>query len=119
MINQLLESLLSGFTDDNGNIIDYIGIVSDELKDTLTKDYQEFLRQLPESFDPEDHYIGSATGPGSEQLAHDYIMTHNHEGCGFWDGDWSKDASLILKILAQAKPEIDVYLDDDGLIYAM
>jgi hypothetical protein len=117
MINQLIETLLWSSTDDNGNPLDSGDYeASQELRDQLETDYQEFIDSLPEGFNAEDHFTGS--GNTTEQLAHDYIMTRNQHGVGFWDGDWGKEIGDLLTKLAQSKPEIKAYVGDDGLIYA-
>jgi hypothetical protein len=117
MINQLIETLLWSSTDDDGNPLDSGDYeVSQELCDQLEVDYRAFLRSLPENFIPDDHFTGR--GDADEQLAHDYILTRNHHGCGFWDGDWGKEMGDLLTELAQRKPEIEAYVGDDGLIYA-
>lgn len=50
-------------------------------------------------------------------LEHDYILTRNHYGAGFWDGDWDSKVSRILTDVSQALPEIEAYVGDDNLIH--
>ena len=117
MINQLIETLLWCSHGDEDEFLDSGDHeVSEQLRDKLKTDYQEFIDSLPDGFVAEDHFIGSSDA--NEQLAHDYILTRNHHGCGFWDGDWGKDMGDLLTKLAQSKPEIEAYVGDDGLIYA-
>jgi hypothetical protein len=117
MINQLIETLLWSSTGDNGNSLDSGDHeVSQQLRDKLEADYQEFIDSLPDGFVAEDHFIGS--GDTTEQLAHDYILTRNRHSCGFRDGDWGKEMGDLLTKLAEHKPEIEPYVGDDGLIYA-
>jgi hypothetical protein len=117
MIAQLIQTLLWSSTDDDGNPLDSGNHeASQQLRDNLEADYQQFIDSLPEGFNAEDHFTGS--GDITEQLAHDYIMTRNHHGAGFWDGDWGRETGDLLTKLAQGKPEIEAYVGDDGLIYA-
>jgi hypothetical protein len=117
MINQLIETLLWCSQCDKDELLDPGGNeVSQQLRDKLEADYREFTDSLPDGFVAEDYFICS--GDASEQLAHDYIMTRNRHGCGFWDGDWGKEMGDLLTKLAQHKPEIEPYVGDDGLIHA-
>jgi hypothetical protein len=117
MINQLIETLPWCSRGAEEVLFSMGGNeVSQQLRDKLEADYQEFIDSLPAGFIPDDHFTGS--GDANEQLAHDYIMTRNHHGVGFWDGDWGKEMGDLLTKLAQSKPEIEAYVGDDGLIYA-
>jgi hypothetical protein len=53
-----------------------------------------------------------------EQLGHDYWLTRNHHGVGFWDRDLG-DLGDRLTDLAHTDGESTLYLGDDGLIYEM
>ena len=117
MIDQLTQTLLWSSTDDDGNSLDSGDYeVSQELRDQLEREYQEFIDSLPDGFNAEDYFTGS--GDTTEQLAHDYILTRNRHGAGFWDGDWGREVGDLLTKLAQSRPEIEPYVGDDGLIYA-
>jgi hypothetical protein len=55
-------------------------------------------------------------GEHTEALAgHDFWLTRNRHGAGFWDGDWHNGAELTE--LAHSFGETDAYVGDDGLIY--
>lgn len=47
--------------------------------------------------------------------AHDFWLTRNHHGAGFWDGDWTNGDLLTIK--AQKYRELYLY-DQHGWIYA-
>jgi hypothetical protein len=53
-----------------------------------------------------------------EQAGHDFWLTRNGHGAGFWDGDWSEPEASQLTAAAYKFGEVDLYLGDDGLIYA-
>jgi hypothetical protein len=117
-INQLVTTLLWSASDDDGNPLDSGDYeASEELKTSLAADFQVFLDSLPEGFDAEDHYTGSADIDG--MLEHHYILTRNGHGTGFWDGAWGKEMGNTLTELAQRKSEIETYVGDDGLVYAL
>jgi hypothetical protein len=64
----------------------------------------------------DDFYTGSASG--SYQTEHDFIMTVNGHGCGFWEtSDWPEEIGEILTTLAKKHAEIHADLGDDGKVY--
>lgn len=52
------------------------------------------------------------------RAGHDFWLTRNHHGAGFWDGDWPKDVGARLTDAAHAYGERNLYVGDDGKIYA-
>lgn len=54
---------------------------------------------------------------GRESSAgHDFWLTRNGHGAGFWDGDWP-DAGDRLTAAAKIFGEVDIYKGDDGKLY--
>jgi hypothetical protein len=53
----------------------------------------------------------------TERAAHDFWLTRNGHGAGFWDGDWSDESEDRLTKLAESFGEQWPYVGDDGLIY--
>lgn len=51
-----------------------------------------------------------------EQAGHDFWLTRNHHGAGFWDGDWP-EAGDRLTAACKSYPEVNLYVGDDHLIY--
>ncbi len=60
-------------------------------------------------------YIEPA-GMTPEQAGHDFWLTRNGHGAGFWDGDWPEPYGDMLNQGAKCYGEFDTYLGDDGLI---
>ncbi|GAA4648134.1 hypothetical protein GCM10023116_03980 [Kistimonas scapharcae] len=54
---------------------------------------------------------------GPEQAGHDFWLTRNGHGAGFWDGDWPKDVSDQLDINSKNYGTYDLYIGDDNLIH--
>ena len=46
---------------------------------------------------------------------HDFWLTRNGHGAGFWDGDWANGDRLTEA--SKRFGEFDLYVGDDGLIY--
>jgi hypothetical protein len=53
----------------------------------------------------------------TERAGHDFWLTRNRHGAGFWDGRWPEPAATQLTEAAQAYGEVDLYVGDDGKIY--
>ena len=52
------------------------------------------------------------------QAGHDFWLTRCGHGCGFWDGDWPEPQASRLTEACEALGNVDLYVGDDGLIYA-
>lgn len=46
-----------------------------------------------------------------DQLGHDFWLTRNGHGAGFWDGDWPEPLASELTKLSKAFGELNVYSD--------
>lgn len=49
--------------------------------------------------------------------AHDFWLTRNGHGAGFWDGDYPEVQANMLTNAAEAFGEFHLYVGDDGKIY--
>jgi hypothetical protein len=76
----------------------------------------ECLKSMREDCDafwndnPECHDDASRAG-------HDFWLTRNGHGAGFWDGDWPDDAGKKLTDASHAYGSSDLYIGDDGKVY--
>ncbi len=52
-----------------------------------------------------------------EQAGHDFWLTRNGHGAGFWDGDWPENDGAILEAASKEFGESNLYIGDDGLIH--
>lgn len=63
----------------------------------------------------DEFYIGPSSS--DYQTEHDYIMTVNGHGCGFWEThDWEPGVGAILTKLAKQESEIHAFAQD-GKVY--
>ena len=51
------------------------------------------------------------------RAGHDFWLTRNGHGAGFWDGDWAEPVGEALTVAAKSFGECSPYVGDDGLIY--
>lgn len=52
------------------------------------------------------------------QVGHDFWLTRNRHGAGFWDGDYEKEIGEKLTELSHEFGEVDLYVGDDNKIYS-
>lgn len=52
-----------------------------------------------------------------EQAGHDFYLTRNRHGAGFWDGNWPEDVGKRLTEAAHVYGTFQLYYGDDGKLY--
>ena len=86
------------------------GILSEELKKESEADVKKFLKLVDDKgIDLTKYQI--------EQIGHDFWLTRNGHGAGFWDGDYEDKDGKILTMISESFGSKSPYLGDDGLIY--
>ena len=83
--------------------------ISQESWEAITDDCAEFQR-LAGAWMLNDY--------GHENAGHDFWMTRNGHGVGFWEGDYGEDETWkTLDKIAKDFAEVSPYRGDDGRIY--
>lgn len=121
-LQQLAATLLWSETDDDDTPLDHEYDTSDFEPSSLDKlhlKFQTFLSKAEAEVTKlkgsdwasiDDFYTGSATG--GFYLEHDYILTVNRHGCGFWEkSDWDPEVGKILTDLAHQEKGIHCFTD--------
>lgn len=88
--------------------------------DTMRRDVERFARENYETIQACADRCRLRGGESTlwEQAGHDFWLTRNHHGCGFWETpDWPEKEGAKLTDNAHAFGETYLYLGDDGLIY--
>jgi hypothetical protein len=119
-----LIALLWSETDADGNPLDRGDYtVSQDLTIRVAADWDRFREQSEAlGFDAERD-CAMMLHPDNEgnpwnAVAHDFILTRNGHGAGFWDtGLWREPWISKLTSLAKSFGEISCYVGDDGAIY--
>ena len=124
-VDHVLMTLLWSEIDEDGEQLDSVDAeVSDELVIRLTADWECFRENAERlGFDPEQHIACSLhpdnDGDAWNAVAHDFILTRNGHGVGFWErGRWLEPWDKKLTELSNIYGNIHAYVGDDGLIYA-
>jgi hypothetical protein len=60
---------------------------------------------------------GNCLQDAEAQAGHDFWLTRNGHGCGYWDGDYTEPSATTLAEVSKAFGTYDLYVGDDGAIY--
>jgi hypothetical protein len=86
--------------------------VSKSLIARIRREWKAFMKTWETiGFNPEDHILSWNSNNGDEydHAAHDWILTRNGEGAGFWDGDWDKEMGEQLTRICKTQGHIEVF----------
>lgn len=116
-VNAYITCMLWSSTDSDGEPLDAGDhTLSIEAKRKIKEDCDSFtfaganlLADLPK-------WYGKGDGGAYAYAGHDFWLTRNHHGAGFWDRGLG-DLGDRLTMLAQTYGEADPYIGDDGKIY--
>jgi len=103
-----IKTALWSSTDDEGNLDDNHNIedISEETLKVMVKDCQKFQEAHLDDICDDLSLAG-----------HDFWLTRNGHGAGFWDGDWPKEVGQRLTQASEISGEVNLYVGDDGKIY--
>ena len=83
--------------------------IADETRELFRKDCEAFLQEADII----------APGESDSDLAHDFWLTRNRHGVGFWDGDYVDGIAEPLTALSHKFGEVSLYVGDDGKVYQL
>ena len=106
--------------DDDGNVSEPVPMdsVDAELAESTRKAMAEELADFLAYIEPIAEQEDWDNWPSDEQIAHDFWLTRNGHGVGFWDRGLGKLGDLLTDA-AKTYGSADLYIGDDGLIYQM
>lgn len=106
---QYLVTALWSSTDDEVPLDQDHGIedLAPETMEKMVKDAEKFQEENAEAIS-----VGEDSRAG-----HDFWLTRNGHGAGFWDGDWPEPQAKALTKASEKFGSYDLYVGDDGLIY--
>lgn len=107
-----IEAALWSSTDDDGKSMESYGIsnISEKTLEEMIADCRDFqeANEIPQY---------NKEGYTDEEMAgHDFWLTRNHHGAGFWDRDLGEIGEK-LTAAAHAYGEFNLYIGEDGKIY--
>lgn len=109
MVDGFLEcALWASFYFDSGEPLDKVyscADFSESAMNAATHDCRKFLEANEAMIDGNEFNAG-----------HDFFLTRNGHGAGFWDGDWREHGEALTDA-SKAFGKFDVYPGDDGKLY--
>lgn len=105
-----IDAALWASTDDNDEPLDMMGV------EAIHPDTRKKMRSELTDFVLKNRALIMASGLQDAQVGHDFWLTRNHHGAGFWDRGLGEVGDQ-LTAAAQAFPEVDLYVGDDGKIH--
>lgn len=106
---QYITTALWSSTDDDDTPMDARYSVDDlasETLDTIKADCAKFQREQ-----------AALIGSELSRAGHDFWLTRNGHGAGFWDGDWPEQVGETLTEASHAFGQVTIYRGDDGKLY--
>jgi hypothetical protein len=105
-----IEAALWSSTDDDGESLDHFDAsnIDAATRRQMYKDCKAFKRQ--------NRRLLRKSGLSQERQGHDFWLTRNRHGAGFWDEGIGRIGNALTKA-AHAFGSFDLYLGDDGKIH--
>jgi hypothetical protein len=115
-VSSYLEAALWSSTDEDGKPLDDDYGTDDLAESTLAEmrdDCNRFWRLAGRLIDAPSSYVRRNQYTARDMAGHDFWLTRNGHGAGFWDGDWSDWAEPLLTALAGSFGEYNLMTTDD------
>ncbi len=100
-------------TDQGGDPLDKNYSVDDIAQETLDEMISDCARFQAD----QDENIAAQEGICWARAGHDFWLTRNGHGCGFWDGDWAEPQATLLTEASKAFGAYNLYAGGDGMVY--
>jgi hypothetical protein len=84
---------------------------------TAIGDCKRFQSLFGEDIDNADTILHCGS-TNRARAGHDFWLTRNGHGAGFWDGDWPEELGKKLTEYSKSCGQVDLYVGDDGRIYS-
>ena len=116
-VNAYITCMLWSSTDSNGDPLDSGDHpLSIEAKRVIRDDCESFLFAGQNLLADLPSWYGHGEGGSFSQVGHDFWLTRNGHGAGFWDRGLD-DLGDRLTALSKTYAPLDPYIGDDGYIY--
>lgn len=109
-VDHYIRTLLWSTSGDNSEDLSAYEL-SESAKMEIAEECQQFI------FDNIENIKKAEAVYGLQMVAHDFCLTRNGHGAGFWDGDLPSELGEALTKATKAFEQQDAYVGDDGLVY--
>ena len=109
-LKQYFVTALWSSTDDKGGSLDSkyeLDDISEEAVKKSKEEWELFQQKAGALLD----------GLDLTDVSHDFWLTRNRHGAGFWDGDYEKSIGEALTNISHEFKEVDIYVGDDKKIH--
>jgi hypothetical protein len=91
------------------------GLPYDAYAEDLSPEALKAICEACTEFQESREWVGAVTAGCTDdgEGGHDFWLTRNGHGAGFWDGDWPEPHAAALTNLAHAFGEVNPYWDDE------
>lgn len=115
-----IETALWSSTDEQGTPLDDSKYADSELAPKTLKRFETDCERFQEEYAKltsglDDQVLRSF--PPDSHIPHDFWLTRNRHGAGFWDGDYPEPIATQLTDLAHSFGECSLYVGDDNKVY--
>ncbi len=102
--------------DDNYDLDD----IEPQTLSQMIADCRQFQTANAELINDDNVAVTSPDYGCDARAGHDFLLTRNHHGCGFWDGDWTEPAATELTEASKQAGEYNLTASGDGgQVYGM
>lgn len=91
--------------------------IAAEARAKMEADCLAFLAKVESLIDSDDPRLSSDGSGRYSHAGHDFWLTRNGHGAGFWDGDWPVHGNALTD-LSNEFPEVNLCVGSDGKIHA-
>ncbi len=124
MLVHYLTTMLWSSNDEKGPMDDQYDVndISTDAKKKSKEDCKKFLDEFEKELEKYNKKNKYEKGTDEHQdlfdfdlgqIGHDFWLTRNGHGAGFWDGDYDKDIEDILMKITKKFGEVNPYVNDD------
>lgn len=121
-VNAYISAALWASDDDEGGCLWETYSPDDIAPETLAqieKDCADFIAVFWADLFRTGVYCGAGRYHAVEMAGHDFWLTRNGHGAGFWDGDWQEPYAEQMTAYSKRVGEYTLYVGDDGKIHGM
>lgn len=119
-IRGYFEAALFSSTDDKDRPLDANYGIADFAPETVQKmvaDCEKFQAECGDLL-TDENLTFRGRYDAQQRGGHDFWLTREHHGAGFWDGDWKPEAGAKLTEAARKFGPFELYVGDDGKIHS-
>lgn len=115
-----IETALWSSCDANDEPLDHhyeIEDISESCLAQMIADCKAFQQNNAQWLTFQNLMVSEHSGSALVRGGHDFWLTRNGHGAGFWDGDWSIEAGIALTEASKSFGNVELYVGDDEKIY--